>query len=106
MEQLGTIQDDDDQHYHLRLYVTGASPNSARAIANINNICESYLKGRYSLDIIDVHQQPELAEQEQIIALPLLIKSKPGIERRLIGDMGNEEKVLRALNIYTKKTGI
>ena len=87
-------------HYSLRLFVTGASANSIRAIANLNSICELHLKGNYTLDIIDVHQQPELAQQEQIIALPMLVKSMPMPERRLIGDMSDTKKVLRALNIY------
>ena|ERR1700759_4588365 len=83
----------------LRLFVTGASPNSTRAISNLKNICEEYLKGRYELEIIDVYQQPLVAEREQLIALPLLIKKAPGIERRMIGDMSNKQKVLKGLGI-------
>jgi circadian clock protein KaiB len=83
----------------LRLFVTGASPNSIRAISNLKNLCEEYLKGRYELEIIDVYQQPLVAEQEQLIALPLLIKKAPGMERRLIGDMSNKPKVLRGLGV-------
>jgi circadian clock protein KaiB len=85
--------------YRLRLFVTGASPNSTRAIANIKAICEAYLKENYELEIIDIYQQPLIAQSEQIVALPLLIKRAPGIERRLIGDMSNKEKVLRGLGI-------
>ena len=83
----------------LRLFVTGASPNSTRAISNLKKICEEYLKGRYELEIIDVYQQPLTAEREQLIALPLLIKKAPGVERRLIGDMSNKQKVLKGLGI-------
>ena len=83
----------------LRLFVTGASPNSTRAIANLTEICETYLKDNYELEIIDVYQQPTIAESEQIIALPLLIKRSPSPERRLIGDMSDTEKVLRGLGI-------
>ena len=83
----------------LRLFVTGASPNSTRAISNLKNICEEHLKDRYELEIIDVYQQPLVAEREQLIALPLLIKKAPGMERRLIGDMSNKEKVLRGLGL-------
>jgi circadian clock protein KaiB len=83
----------------LRLFVTGASPNSTRAISNLKNICEEYLPGRYELEIIDVYQQPLTAEREQLIALPLLIKKAPGMERRLIGDMSNKQKVLKGLGI-------
>jgi len=85
--------------YVLSLYVTGASPNSSRAIANLKEICETYLKDNYELEIIDVYQQPTIAESEQIIALPLLIKRSPSPERRLIGDMSDTEKVLRGLGI-------
>ena len=87
--------------YSMRLFVTGASLNSARAIANIKNILETYLKDNYELEIIDIYQQPEKARFEQVVALPLLIKSSPGVERRLIGDMSNKEKVLKGLGIYT-----
>jgi circadian clock protein KaiB len=83
----------------LRLFVTGASPNSTRAISNLKNICEEYLRDRYELEIIDVYQQPLIAEREQLIALPLLIKKAPGMERRLIGDMSNKPKVLKGLGI-------
>src|SRR5882672_9235929 len=85
--------------YDLRLFVTGATPNSARAITNIRNICESYLKGRYELQIFDVYQDVELARQEQIIALPLLVKKHPLPERKLIGDLSETEKVLKALGV-------
>jgi circadian clock protein KaiB len=89
----------EDELYKLRLFVTGASPNSTRAILNIKDICEKFLKDNYVLEIIDIHQQPLIAQDEQIIALPLLIKKAPGAERRLIGDMSNREKVLKGLGI-------
>src|ERR1700749_2088187 len=89
----------DDSRYDLRLFIMGASPNSTRAVSNLKSICEHYLKDRYDLEIIDVYQQPEKAEFEQIIALPLLIKTAPGMERRLIGDMSNKDRVLRGLGL-------
>lgn len=85
--------------YKLRLYITGASPNSARAIINIRNICESYLKDRYELQVIDVYQDIALAREEQLIALPLLIKKLPLPERKLIGDLSETDKVLKALGV-------
>ena len=85
--------------YVLRLFVTGASPNSVRAIINLKDLCERYLSGRYSLEIIDVYQQRALAEKEQIIALPLLIRKLPLPERRLIGDMSETDKVLKGLGL-------
>jgi circadian clock protein KaiB len=85
--------------YVLRLFVTGASPNSVKAIANLKSVFETYIKGRYSLEIIDVYQQELTAEKEQIIALPMLIKKLPLPERRLIGDMSDTARVLRGLGI-------
>lgn len=85
--------------FELRLYITGATPNSVKAIANIRSICESYLKDRYALQIIDVYQDATLARQEQIIALPLLIKKSPLPERKLIGDLSETDKVLKALGV-------
>lgn len=86
-------------NYVLRLFVTGASPNSSRAIANLKEICEKHLKGNYELEITDVYQQPLVAESEQVIALPMLLKVSPLPVRRLIGDMSDTDKVLRGLGL-------
>jgi circadian clock protein KaiB len=83
----------------LRLFITGASVNSGRAVSNLRDICEKYLAENYSLEIIDVYQQQSIAEREQLIALPLLIKCLPLPEKRLIGDMSDTEKVLKGLGI-------
>ena len=83
----------------LTLFVSGASPNSVRAINNLQRILESHLHGRYQLHVIDVRQETAVAEKEQIIALPLLIKKLPQPERRLIGDMSDTKKVLNGLGI-------
>ena len=83
----------------FRLYVTGASPNSSRAITNIKNIFERCLKGKYELSIIDVYQQPQIAKDVDIIALPLLIRKLPLPERRLIGNMSDIDKVIRSLDL-------
>lgn len=85
--------------YLLQLYVTGASPNSERAIHNLREICDTWLKGRFALEVIDVYQQPEVAKQEQLVALPLLIKRLPLPQRRLIGDLSDTAKVLKSLGI-------
>lgn len=87
------------QLYVLRLYVAGTSPNSVRAISNLKNICNNYLGDNYDLEIIDVYQQMEKAADEQLIALPLLVKKSPGQVRRLIGDMSDEKKVLKGLGL-------
>jgi circadian clock protein KaiB len=102
-EQQKVTENDDNSNkeniYRLRLFVTGATPNSTRAIINLKEICELHLKGKYELEIIDVYQQPIIAESEQIIALPLLIKKSPSPERRLIGDMSDTKKVLIGLSL-------
>ena len=86
-----------DDPYVFRLYVTGASPNSLRAITNTKNLCEEYLNENYELEVIDVHQHPFIAKEENIIALPLLVKKLPLPEKRLIGDMSDIERVLKSI---------
>jgi circadian clock protein KaiB len=88
--------------YLLRLYVTGVTPKSMRAIANIKAICEEHLQGRYSLEVIDVYQQPELAQGDNIIAMPTLVKQLPTPLRRLVGDLSKREKVLLGLDLEVK----
>jgi len=88
--------------YILRLYVAGQTPKSVDAITNIKKICEENLKGRYELDVIDLYQQPQLAQGDQIIAVPTLIKKLPAPLRRIIGDMSNTERVLVGLDIKKK----
>ncbi|WP_299291248.1 circadian clock KaiB family protein [uncultured Mucilaginibacter sp.] len=95
----GQSDNEEPVHYQLKLFVTGASPNSLRAIINTKEFCEHYLKNQYDLEIIDVYQQPLIAQAEQIIALPMLIKKFPLPVRRLIGDMSDTKKVLKGLEL-------
>jgi circadian clock protein KaiB len=90
------------REYVLRLYVSGVSPKSVRAITNLKQICEEHLSGRYDLEVIDVYQQPALAAGEQIIAVPTLIKKLPAPLRRMIGDMTNAERVLFGMDLKPK----
>lgn len=87
------------ESYLLRLYVTGTTPRSVRAIANIKKICEEHLTGKYDLEVIDLYQRPALAKGEQIIAAPTLIRQLPEPLRRIIGDMSDTERVLVGLDI-------
>jgi len=87
--------------FTLRLFITGATPNSVRAVSNLKQICEDHLKGRYALEIIDVYQQADIAEREQLVALPLLIKQLPLPERRIIGDLSDTNKVLKGLGLLS-----
>ena len=90
--------------YVLKLYVTGTSPRAELAIANLRRICEEDLKGEYSLDIIDVLEQPDAAETDRILATPTLIKQLPPPLRRVIGDLSDKDKVLLGLEVRTEKS--
>jgi circadian clock protein KaiB len=85
--------------YVLRLYVSGSTLKSVRAVENIKRICEQHLKNRYDLEVIDIYQQPNLARDEQIVAVPTLIKRLPLPLRRLIGDLSNLKTVLFGLDL-------
>jgi circadian clock protein KaiB len=85
--------------YVLRLYVSGSTLQSSRAIANIKAICETRLKGRYELDVVDLYQQPELANGQQIVVAPTLVRLLPLPFRRLVGDLSNRPLVLLALKL-------
>jgi circadian clock protein KaiB len=85
--------------YLLRLYVTGVTPRSTRAIANIRRICEEHLQGQYELEVIDIYQQITLARDEQIIAAPTLIKKLPLPLRRIVGDLSDKDRVLVGLDL-------
>ena len=87
------------ERYVLRLYITGMTPRSARAVKNLQAICDEYLEGRYDLEVIDIYQQPVLLKGEQIIAAPTLVKKLPLPMRRIIGDMSNRERVLLGLDL-------
>ena len=87
------------ERYVLRLYVTGMTSRSSRAVSNLRAICDEYLEGRYDLEVIDIYQQPVLTKGEQIIAAPTLIKKLPLPMRRIIGDMSNRERVLLGLDL-------
>ena len=87
------------KEYVLRLYIAGTSSKSIRAVANIKEICESSLKNRYDLEVIDIYQQPVLMKGEQIIAAPTLVKKLPLPLRKFIGDMSDTERILVGLDL-------
>jgi circadian clock protein KaiB len=91
------------ERYVLKLFVTGSTPRSARAIENIRRICEERLQGRYELQVVDLYQQPALAAGEQIIAAPTLVKLLPTPLRRLVGDLSDEKRVLVGLDILPEE---
>jgi circadian clock protein KaiB len=89
--------------YVLSLFVSGSTLKSAQAVENIKRICDQHLKNRYDLEVIDIYQQPNLARDEQIVAVPTLIKRLPPPLRRLIGDLSNRKKVLVGLDLEMRK---
>jgi len=88
--------------WELRLYVAGQTPKSVAALANLRKHCEQHLKGRYQLEVIDLLQHPQLAEGDQILAIPTLVRKVPEPIRKIIGDLSNEEKVLVGLDIRSR----
>jgi circadian clock protein KaiB len=87
------------KRYTLRLFVTGSTPRSTRAIENMRRICEEHLEGAYDLEIVDVYEHPEATRELQVIATPTLVKVLPKPLRRIIGDLSDRERVLAGLNI-------
>jgi circadian clock protein KaiB len=97
------LEKSSNNHYVLRLYVTGITPKSRVAIQNIKQICEENLRGRYDLEVIDIYQQPDLIRKEQILAAPTLIKKLPLPLRKIIGDMSNTDRILVGLDLKVKE---
>jgi circadian clock protein KaiB len=95
------LKEKDNDRYVLRLYTTGMMPRSMRAVESIKAVCEEYLKGRYELEIVDIHQQPLLARGDQIIAAPALVKRLPEPLKRLVGDLSDSERILWGLDLRT-----
>jgi circadian clock protein KaiB len=89
-------------HYNLRLYVAGQTPKSLAAIANLKSLCDSYLPGRHSVEIIDLIDEPHRAIMDQILALPTLIRRLPKPLKRIIGDLSKTERVLVGLDIIAR----
>jgi len=91
-----------EQLYELRLYVAGKTQKSVTALSNLKKYCEEHLAGQYSIEVIDLLEKPQLAEGDQIFAIPTLVKKVPEPVRKIIGDLSNEEKVLVGLDIRPK----
>jgi circadian clock protein KaiB len=96
------LQETDKGNYVLRLYVSGMTPNSLRAVENVRKICAEHLEGRYQLEIIDIYQQPIFAKEGQIVAAPTLVKELPPPLRKFIGDMSQTDRILMGLDVRTK----
>lgn len=85
--------------WQLRLYIAGETPRSQLALRNLKHYCETHLKGQYEIEVIDLLLKPQLAEGDQIFAVPTLVRKVPEPMRKIIGDLSNEERVLVGLNI-------
>jgi circadian clock protein KaiB len=96
-------KEQDEYKYELRLYVAGNTPKSVAALSNLKRYCEEHLKGQYKIEVIDLLVHPQLAEGDQILAIPTLVRKVPEPIRKIIGDLSNEEKVLVGLNIRPVK---
>ena len=96
---------DPDGTYHLRLYVAGQSPKSVRAVENLRHVCEEYLPGRYTIELVDLIENPERARSDEIIAVPTLIRKLPEPIRRIIGDLSDTDKVLIGLQLREDRSG-
>ena len=92
-----------EEKWELRLYVAGNTTKSTLALANLKKYCEQHLKGKYVIEVVDLLKKPQLAEGDQILAIPTLVKKVPEPIRKIIGDLSNEEKVLVGLNIRPVK---
>ena len=92
-----------DQTWELRLYIAGKTPKSVTALSNLKKYCEEHLQGKYKIEVIDLLIHPQLAEGDQIFAVPTLVRKVPVPIRKIIGDLSNEEKVLVGLNIVPLK---
>jgi len=91
-----------EKTWELRLYVAGQTPKSLAAFANLKKICEEHLAGEYQIEIIDLLKKPQLAADDQILAIPTLVRKLPEPLRKIIGDLSNTERVLVGLNIREK----
>jgi len=93
------------ESWHLRLYVAGQTPKSIAAFANLKKICDEHLKGRYTIEVVDLLENPRLAKGDQILAIPTLVRKLPPPLRKIIGDLSNTERVLVGLNLYMGEQG-
>jgi circadian clock protein KaiB len=96
----------EEETWELRLYIAGSTPRSVTALSNLKKYCREHLEGRYRIEVVDLLLQPRLAEGDQILAIPTLVRKMPAPIRKIIGDLSNEEKVLVGLNIRPVNHGV
>jgi circadian clock protein KaiB len=89
-------------HYDLRLYVAGQTPKSLAAFANLKELCELHLAGKYNIEVIDLIKKPQMAREDQIIALPTLVRRLPEPIRKIVGDLADTQRTLVGLDLSEK----
>ena len=92
-----------EEKWELRLYTAGQTPKSVTAFANLKKLCEEHLKGRYTIEVIDLTRNPQLAAGDQIVAIPTLVRKLPEPLRRIVGDLGDTERTLVGLQLRPAK---
>jgi circadian clock protein KaiB len=101
-----TLPAKSNEVWALRLYVAGQTPKSITAFANLKKICEAHLPGRYTIEVVDLLQQPQLAAGDQIVAIPTLVRKLPEPLRKIVGDLSNTERALVGLQLRPAKSGV
>lgn len=92
----------DTKPYNLRLYIAGQTPKSIAALANLRRICDEHMQGQYEVEVIDLMENPQLAQKDQIVAIPTLVRQLPEPLKRIIGDLSNTERVLVGLDLQPR----
>ena len=103
---VGSRHEEENDIWRLRLYVAGQTPKSLAAFANLRKICEEHLAGQYIIEVIDLLENPRLAQGDQILAVPTLVRRLPPPVKKIIGDLSNTEKVLVGLDLRPEKTSL
>jgi circadian clock protein KaiB len=103
MNEQALPETDPDERWELRLYVAGQTAKSLAAFANLEKVCQEHLAGKYSIEIVDLLVNPQLARGDQIVAIPTLVRKLPAPIRRIIGDLSNTERVLVGLQLRSNK---
>jgi circadian clock protein KaiB len=104
LEQLAENGTDDKETWELRLYIAGPSAKSLTAFSNLKRLCEEHLRGRYSIEVVDLLEKPQLAKGEEIVAIPTLVRRLPEPIRKIVGDLSNAEKTLVGLQLRPRST--
>ena len=94
--------DTDAKRWNLRLYIAGQTPKSVAALANLRKICDEHMKGQYEVEVIDLMENPHLAQKDQIVAIPTLVRQLPEPLKRIIGDLSNTQRVLIGLDLQPR----